>query len=76
MLLRSILPNSGQKHREKLSLHININSFFTKFAPSMFYEEREISIISLESFHLVCSVKRRERESRNFLIIVSTVSRN
>ena len=76
VLLRSILPNSGQKHRQKLSLHININQFFTKFPPSMFYEEREISIISLESFHLVYSVKRRERGSRDFLIIVSTVSRN
>ena len=76
VLLRSILPNSVQKHRQKTSLHININQFFTKFPPSMFYEEREISIISLESSHLVYSVKRRERGSRDFLIIVSTVSRN
>ena len=44
----------------------------------MFYEGREISIISLDCFHLVCSVKRRERErgKQKFLDNISTVSRN
>ena len=76
VLLRSFLPDSHKKTSSKnVNAHI-INYFFAKFPPSMFYEERKISVIYLESLHLVCSVKGGKRGTRKFLIIVGTVSRN
>ena len=47
-----------------------INCFFAKFPPSMFYEKRKISVIYLESFHLVCSVKGGERGIGDFLRVI------
>ena len=76
MLLPSFLPNSYQKTSSKHVIAHIINCFFAKFPPSMFYEERKISVIYLESLHLVCSLKGGERGTRDFLIIESTVSRN
>ena len=76
VLLRSFLPDSYQKTSSKNVIAHIINCFFANFSPNMFYEERKISVIYLESLHLVCSAKGGEKGTREFLIIVSTVSTN
>ena len=70
VLLRSFLPDSDQKTSSKNAIAYIINCFFAKFPPSMFYEKRKISVIYLESFHLVCSVKGGERGIGDFLIVI------
>ena len=70
VLLRSFLPNSYQKTSLKNVIAHIINCFFANFPPNIFYEERKISVIYLESLHLVCSVKGGKRGTRKFLIIV------
>ena len=70
MLLRSFLPDSDQKTSSKNAIAYIINCFFAKFPPSMFYEKRKISVIYLESFHLVCSVKVWERGIGDSLIVI------